>query len=201
MLPSQVRAKTAQAAEIAGIGYEGFRSWLKRGLLKTTGPLMPKSYAAHVPAEVTDSKRWQWSEFGFADLCAFRLVRVLLDAGLPWETASDIASANIIWELQREAQKDEDEPLDIFGKDKSSPTRATLLAIHRLKEQNEVGSMYYWCVYKDYELMDDIRRDIVTTEHMTLVDLENLRREVVSSIMALGEAGRSRKVAETVSQV
>ena len=97
---TNISVKTAQAAEIAGVGYEGFRSWLKRGLLKSTGTL-PKFYASSAPAEEADAKRWRWSAFGFADLCSFRLTKLMLDAGLPWDMVCTIASDETLWRTHR----------------------------------------------------------------------------------------------------
>src|ERR1700691_6266358 len=99
---TNLRVKTAQAAEVAGVGYEGFRSWLKRGLLKDTGTLQ-KFYAADAPAEVADAKRWRWSAFGFADLCSFRLTKILLDAGISWEVVNGVASDETLWRSHHHA--------------------------------------------------------------------------------------------------
>jgi hypothetical protein len=97
---TNISVKTAQAAEIAGVGYEGFRSWLKRGLLKSTGTL-PKFYASSAPAEEPDAKRWRWSAFGFSDLCSFRLAKLMLDAGLDWNMVCTIASDETLWRSHR----------------------------------------------------------------------------------------------------
>lgn len=185
MLPSAYRAQTAQAAEIAGVGYEGLRGWLKRGFMRTTGPVLAKMYARDTPAELTDTKRWKWSEFGFADLCAFRLLRVLLDAGLPWDAASGIASANNLWQLQMDAQREDEKRAEEPRPDTETLGIPMLLAVHRLKAANPDGDTYHWCLYTKAQLADDLARDIVTAQHMTLVDLRDLRGEVVARIETL----------------
>jgi len=87
---------TARAAEIVGIGYEGLRSQLKRGLLKNVGTLPPFS-APDTPAEELYAKRWRWSKFGVPDLCLMRVAKVLTDAGCSFEMANDIASRDELW--------------------------------------------------------------------------------------------------------
>lgn len=63
---------TSRAAEIVGIGYEGLRSHLKRGLLG--------------PSERT------WKRFTFSDLCVARLAKLMLDIGLSFEMVKEIAA-------------------------------------------------------------------------------------------------------------
>jgi hypothetical protein len=87
---------TARAAEIVGIGYEGLRSQLKRGLLKNVGTL-PPFYGADTPAEEYYAKRWRWSKFGIPDLCLMRVAKILMDAGCAFEMANDIALSEELW--------------------------------------------------------------------------------------------------------
>ena len=150
---TNLTVKTAQAAEVAGVGYEGFRSWLKRGLLKDTG-VMPKFYAPDAEAEVVDAKRWKWSAFGFADLCSFRLAKLLLDAGLPWATVNSVISEDDVWRCHRY----------------DGPERHYLAIF---TESNE------YTLYSAETLADDVRNGIVKGNLMTLVDLQDLRQTVV----------------------
>lgn len=87
---------TARAAEIVGIGYEGLRSQLKRGLLKNVGTLA-HFYGPNSEAEALYAKRWKWSKFSVPDLCLMRLAKVLMDAGCSFEVANDIASNDELW--------------------------------------------------------------------------------------------------------
>jgi hypothetical protein len=87
---------TARAAEIVGIGYEGLRSQLKRGLLKNVGVMAP-FYGRDAEAEVLYAKRWRWSKFGVTDLCLMRTAKLLMDAGCSFDVANDIASSEDLW--------------------------------------------------------------------------------------------------------
>ncbi len=150
---TNLTVKTAQAAEIAGVGYEGFRSWLKRGLLKETGTL-PKFYAAHVVAEVADAKRWRWSAFGFADLCSFRLTKLMLDAGLPWNTASSVAGNETLWHSHH-----------------SGTGNMQYLAVFPKSNQ--------YTLYSPETLAADLANGTIKHDWMTLFDLHQLRESVV----------------------
>lgn len=150
---TNLSVKTAQAAEIAGVGYEGFRSWLKRGLLQGTGTL-PKFYALHVPAEVADAKRWRWSAFGFADLCSFRLTKLMLDAGLPWSTASSVASDETLWRSYNSEVGD-----------------VRYVAVFPKSNQ--------YTLYSPETLAADLANGTVKHDWMTLFDLHQLRDSVV----------------------
>ena len=98
---------TARAAEIVGIGYEGLRSQLKRGLLKNVGTL-PPFYGADASAEEYYAKRWRWSKFGISDLCLMRVAKILMDAGCAFEMANDIASSEELWRWFCHADRDSD---------------------------------------------------------------------------------------------
>lgn len=185
MVPSKFRAKTGQAAEIAGLSYEGFRSWLKRGLLKNTGPTLAKFYAAQALAEVSDSKRWQWSEFGFADLCGFRLMRVLLDAGLSWKAACEIVSHRRTWYLQLYAQQEDEQE----GSSGAITPLSRYLGIRRLSQSKPSDEVYVYDFYTKDGLAADLEHGLVSAEHMILVDLQRLRGEVVSCIKVLSNDG------------
>jgi hypothetical protein len=145
--------KTAQAADVAGVGYEGFRTWLKRGLLKANG-ILPKFYALDVPADIADAKRWRWTAFGYADLCSFRLTKILLDSGLPWEAASSIVSDNTLWKSHQ-----------------SNDDTIQYLVI------GYQGADYYLCDRE--ELANSFTAGTIEKPIMTLIDLDHLRRDVV----------------------
>src|SRR5258708_5276350 len=82
---------TAKAAEIVSIGYEGLRSYLKRGLLGSSGLLAPFVYRDS-PAPDLSRVRAKWKRFGLVDLCLMRLAKQLIDLGLSFEQANGIAS-------------------------------------------------------------------------------------------------------------
>jgi len=161
---TNISLRTAQASEVAGVGYEGLRSWLKRGLLKDAGAL-PKFLAPDKAAEVTDLKRWRWSNFGFADLCSFRLAKLMFDAGLPWEIVEPIVGN--LWR-SHEPDKPEAHFLAIFAR------------------SNE------YTLYSRNTLAVDLASDIVKAEWMTLIDLHKLRKDVmtrtrVAALQAIAE--------------
>jgi hypothetical protein len=95
-MPDLTGVTTSRAAEIVGIGYEGFRSYLKRGLLGNVGTL-PPFYGRSAKVEVLYAKRWKWSKFHFPDLCLIRLAKMLMDAGLSFDNANVIASDDELW--------------------------------------------------------------------------------------------------------
>jgi hypothetical protein len=151
---TNLNVKTAQAADVAGVGYEGFRSWLKRGLLKETG-LLPKFYARKTPAELADAKRWRWQAFGFADLCSFRLTKILLDAGLPWERVCPIVSNEELWQSLHH-----------------NSAAGRYLALFQNGSQ--------WTLYPSAEaLAGDLNSGTIRSDWMTLVDLHGLQQSVV----------------------
>jgi len=82
---------TAKAAEIVDIGYEGLRSYLKRGLLSSSGLIAPFVHPRS-PAPDLSSVRAKWKRFGVVDLCLMRLAKQLIDLGLSFEQANGIAS-------------------------------------------------------------------------------------------------------------
>ncbi|MFP1132924.1 hypothetical protein [Asticcacaulis sp. W401b] len=84
---------TAKAAEIVGVGYEGLRSYLKRGLLGSIG-LMAPFVSRDAPAPDLSAVRATWSRFGVADLCLMRLAKILIDLGLSFDQANSVVSRN-----------------------------------------------------------------------------------------------------------
>jgi hypothetical protein len=150
---TNIKLKTAQAAEVAGVGYEGFRSWLKRGLLKETG-LFAKFSSRNSPAEPADAKRWRWSAFGFADLCCFRIAKILLDAGVPWESMNSIVSDNALWQSHHN-----DHP------------GARYLAVFPKVPQ--------YTLYSVETLAADLTAGIIRNDWMTLIDLREVRQDVL----------------------
>lgn len=59
MLAKLPRVSSAQAAEIVGIGYEGFRSYLKRGLLGRVG-MLPGFHRAGADTRDDPAPRAKW---------------------------------------------------------------------------------------------------------------------------------------------
>jgi hypothetical protein len=87
---------SALAAEIVGIGYEGFRSYLKRGLGGRVGMLS----GVHKPGADTQddpTPRSKWKRFGVSDLCLFRVAKLLMDAGFSFEAANSVVSRHQHW--------------------------------------------------------------------------------------------------------
>lgn len=82
---------TAKAAEIVAIGYEGLRSYLKRGLLGSSG-LMPPFVGGDAPAPDLSRARAEWKRFGFVDLCLMRLAKQMIDIGLSFDQANAVVS-------------------------------------------------------------------------------------------------------------
>ena len=88
----EITVTTARAAEIVGIGYEGFRSYLKRGLLGSSGLMAPLVHP-NEPAPDLSRVRATWKRFGVTDLCLMRLAKQLIDSGLSFDKANGIVSA------------------------------------------------------------------------------------------------------------
>ncbi|MFM2280681.1 MAG: hypothetical protein RLZZ444_2912 [Pseudomonadota bacterium] len=87
---------TARAAEIVGVGYEGLRSYLKRGLGGRVG--MPPGF--HKPGADTHDDpipRAKWKRFSVPDLCLFRVAKLLIDAGFTFEAANAVVSRHDRW--------------------------------------------------------------------------------------------------------
>ncbi len=95
---------TAKAAEIISIGYEGLRSYLKRGLLGDSG-LMASFVSPDTPAPDRSRIRAKWTRFGFVDLCLMRLAKQLIDLGLSFDQANGIASASELREIFAHEQR------------------------------------------------------------------------------------------------
>lgn len=108
---------TQQAAEITGIGYQGFRTMLKRGLGRNAGVLVP-FYRADAPAVELYAKRWTWKRFGPGDLAIFRLAKMLMDSGCSFDCANYIASDNhSLWKYLAADDVDGDWFLAYFAPD------------------------------------------------------------------------------------
>lgn len=67
---------------IVGVGYQALRSWMKRGAL------------GHKPRP--PSEGWEWADFDTNDLNTLRLMKVLLDAGFPWELVCEITGSGVL---------------------------------------------------------------------------------------------------------
>ncbi|AZR35904.1 hypothetical protein ABFU18_12860 [Xanthomonas campestris pv. campestris] len=87
----EITVTTARAAEILGIGYEGLRSYLKRGLLGSSGVMLP-FVGRDAPAPDLSAVRATWKRFGFTDLCLMRLAKQLIGMGLTFEQANSLIS-------------------------------------------------------------------------------------------------------------
>lgn len=96
MLADLPRVSSARAAEIVDVGYEGFRSYLKRGLLGRVG-MLPGFHRAGADTHDDPSPRSKWTMFGFADLCLMRIAKLLMDAGFSFNSANSVASQHQIW--------------------------------------------------------------------------------------------------------
>lgn len=96
MLSELPAITTARAAEIVGIGYEGLRSYLKRGLLGRVG-MLPGFYAPDAEANDPPAPRAGWTRYGFTDLCLMRVAKILIDAGFSFESANAVVSRHHLW--------------------------------------------------------------------------------------------------------
>lgn len=92
---------TAKAAQVIGIGYEGLRSYLKRGLLGSSG-FLPPLVGRDAAAPDLTNVRSTWKRFGFTDLCLMRLAKQLIDLGLNFEQANTLVSHEGLRPLFRE---------------------------------------------------------------------------------------------------
>lgn len=98
---------TSLAAKIVGIGYEGLRSYLKRGLLGSSG-VMPPFMGKDVPAPDLSVVRATWKRFGFTDLCLIYLAKQLIDMGLTFDQANSIVSNHKMRPLFQEGASKKD---------------------------------------------------------------------------------------------
>jgi hypothetical protein len=89
---------SARAAQIVGVGYEGFRSYLKRGLLGRVG-MLPGFHAPGAGTSDDPSPRSGWKKFGLADLTLMRLAKMLMDAGYAFTSANSVVSRQELWSL------------------------------------------------------------------------------------------------------
>jgi hypothetical protein len=110
-LPDLPSVTSAKAADIVGVGYEGFRSYLKRGILGRTS-MLPGFHAPGTATSDDPTPRAKpgWKTFGFADLCLMRTAKVLIDAGFSFNSANGIVSSHRLWScLQHDV-----EPVDRY---------------------------------------------------------------------------------------
>ncbi|WP_312488850.1 hypothetical protein [Sphingomonas sp.] len=96
MLSDLPRVSSARAADIVDVGYEGFRSYLKRGLLGRVG-MLPGFHRAGANTHDDPAPRSKWMTFGFADLCLMRIAKLLMDRGFTFESANAAVSQHAIW--------------------------------------------------------------------------------------------------------
>lgn len=90
------RVSSARAAEIVDVGYEGFRSYLKRGLLGRVG-MLPGFHRAGADTHDDPTPRNKWMTFGFSDLCLMRIAKLLMDAGFSFNSANSVVSQHELW--------------------------------------------------------------------------------------------------------
>ncbi len=109
MLARLPRVSSAAGANITGIGYEGFRSYLKRGLLGRVG-MLPGFHRAGADTHDDPAPRRQWMSFGFADLCLMRTAKLLMDVGFTFRSANEIVSRDSLWR----SMAHDTEPVDRF---------------------------------------------------------------------------------------
>lgn len=96
MLMDLPRVTSARAADIVGVGYEGFRAYLKRGLLGRVG-MLPGFHRGDRATSDDPAPRNKWMTFGFADLCLMRIAKLLMDAGYTFTAANAAVSQHEIW--------------------------------------------------------------------------------------------------------
>lgn len=93
MLP---RVTTEAAARIVGVGYEGFRSYIKRGILGRTG-LLPGFHRPGADTQDDPKPRAGWTRFDFTSLCLIRTAKILMDSGFSYENANSVVSNYSHW--------------------------------------------------------------------------------------------------------
>lgn len=109
MMSELPRISAAGAAQVIGVGYEGFRSYLKRGLLGRVG-MLPGFHRAGANTSDDPTPRSGWMMFGFADLCLMRIAKLLMDNGFTFESANSVVSRHEIWHRMAH----DDAPVDRF---------------------------------------------------------------------------------------
>ena len=97
---NEQRVSSARASEIVGVGYEGFRSYLKRGLLGRVG-MLPGFHAPGGAISDDPAPRAGWQMFGFVDLCLMRLAKMLMDTGFSFNSANSVVSQHELWDRFR----------------------------------------------------------------------------------------------------
>jgi hypothetical protein len=101
------RVTSARAAEIVGVGYEGFRSYLKRGILGRVG-MLPGFHAPGAGTSDDPAPRSGWQTFDATSLCLMRLAKLLMDSGFSFAMANSVVSKQDLWSrLQHD-----DQPVD-----------------------------------------------------------------------------------------
>jgi len=72
---------TRRAAEIIGMDYEAFRTWMRRSPGRNAG-MLPPFYSRNTPAEQLYSKRWTWARHDQGSVGIYALLRTLTERGL-----------------------------------------------------------------------------------------------------------------------
>ena len=135
------KVTSKRAAEIVGIGYEGFRSYLKRGLLGRTG-MLPGFHRPGAGASDDPTPRSGWQTFGLADLCLMRLAKMLMDSGFSFESANSVVSQYQLWDRFQRGEASADRYLLLwppFGDHMVFEPEDLALLPQRLKEASARG--------------------------------------------------------------
>jgi hypothetical protein len=130
------KVTSKRAAEIVGIGYEGFRSYLKRGLLGRTG-MLPGFHRPGAATSDDPAPRSGWQTFGLADLCLMRLAKMLMDSGFSFESANSVVSQYPLWDRFQHGKASTDRYLLLwppFGDHMVFETEDLALLPERMKE-------------------------------------------------------------------
>ncbi len=157
------KVTTRRAAEIAGMGYEGLRTCLKRGLLKHTG-MLPPFVERGQPAPELDAKRWSWKDFGVSDVCMCRLAKILMDGGVSFEHAREIASREDLWQF-------------FWG---NYFIEGPIAIRYLIVTMTDIPQ---FCLYPTERLLKELRGDVLSVDvgHV-LVDLVGIHKAVVEAM-------------------
>jgi hypothetical protein len=176
MRPSEFTARPREAAQIAGWkGAAGLQTQLKQGLLQGVG--LPDDPEAEIPAN--HAKRWKWSNFTLTDICGFRLVKILMDAGIDAKTAREIASAERVWSHQYWAQQIDEGAIEPVGD--AGADLFIVVAAHR----ESVCAAERYAVLSTDRFIEELslrQRGPFASLALTVISLDAVRRDVVRRI-------------------
>lgn len=72
---------TRRTAEIIGMDYEAFRTWMRRSPGRNAG-MLPPFHGRDTPARELYSKRWTWARHDQGSVSIYALLRTLTERGL-----------------------------------------------------------------------------------------------------------------------